>query len=52
MRNFSTYKKSFASTGISSKESILYKTIMCPLKDKCPSMIKSRWPTTNIKSFT
>lgn len=25
---------------------------MCPLRDKCDKIMKPRWPTSNIKSFT
>lgn len=34
------------------KEKILFKTIMCPLREKCPKSKVPRWPTSNTKSFT
>lgn len=30
----------------------LYKTIMCPLKNKCSKVRFQRWPSSNIKSFS
>jgi hypothetical protein len=36
MRSFSTYKRSQTRLDAFSKEKILYRTIMCPLRDKCP----------------
>ena len=36
MRSFSTYKRSQTRLDAYSKEKILYRTIMCPLRDKCP----------------
>lgn len=50
MRSFSTYKRS-QSRG-DGGEKILYRTIMCPLKDKCPKDMRPRWPTSNTKSKT
>lgn len=29
----------------------LFKTIMCPLKDKCSRVQKIRWPYSNIKTI-
>jgi hypothetical protein len=34
------------------KEKILFRTIMCPLKEKCNKAKMQRWPQTNIKSNT
>lgn len=32
--------------------SVLFKTIMCPLKDKCPKVRKNRWPSSSLKTIT
>jgi len=29
-----------------------YKSIMCPLKDKCPDDVRPRWPNTETKSIS
>ena len=34
------------------KERYLFKTIMCPLGDKCPKLKKHRWPNSSIKTVT
>jgi len=52
MKHFDTYKKSQTRLDLSKGERILFRTIMCPLKDKCPKIKKPRWPTSNTKSFT
>jgi len=31
---------------------VLFKTIMCPFKDKCPKDKKPRWPDSNVTSVT
>lgn len=30
----------------------IYKTIMCPMKDKCPKLIAQRWPSSSVKANT
>ena len=52
MRSFSTYKKSMTRLEVSKGEKLLYRSIMCPLKDKCPKDMRPRWPTSNTKSIT
>jgi hypothetical protein len=52
MRSFSTYKRSQTRIDAYSKEKILYRTIMCPLRDKCPKDMRPRWPTSNTKAKT
>lgn len=52
MRSFSVYKRSQTRLDTFSKEKILYRTIMCPLKDKCPKDMRPRWPTSNTKAKT
>jgi len=50
-KSFSKYKR--AQTMVdTTKEKILFRTIMCPLKEKCQKVKMQRWPTTNTKSFT
>mmetsp|Transcript_25437 Transcript_25437/g.19187 ORF Transcript_25437/g.19187 Transcript_25437/m.19187 type:complete len:279 (+) Transcript_25437:580-1416(+) len=50
-KSFSKYKK--AQTMVdTTREKILYKTIMCPLREKCGKVKTQRWPTSNTKSFT
>jgi hypothetical protein len=34
------------------KERYLFKTIMCPLLDRCPKLKKHRWPNSSIKTVT
>jgi hypothetical protein len=31
---------------------VLFKTIMCPLKDECNKVRKQRWPNSSLKSVT
>lgn len=50
--NFDSFKRSATMIDISKGEKCLFRTIMCPLKDKCPKIKKPRWPTSNTKSFT
>jgi hypothetical protein len=50
LKSFSVYKRSQSRSDYSEK--IIYKTIMCPLKDKCPHDIRPRWPTSNTKAIT
>ena len=52
MRSFSQYKRSMTRNDPNKGEKILFKTIMCPLREKCPKDKKPRWPTSNIKSVT
>ena len=35
-----------------SEEKSMFKTIMCPMKDKCPKILKPSWPTSNISAVT
>ena len=32
--------------------SLLFKTIMCPLRDICPQIHKKRWPASSLASVT
>lgn len=52
MRSFSTYKKSQTRLDLSKGEKILFKSIMCPLKDNCSKVKKTRWPTSSTRSIT
>lgn len=52
MKSFSVYKRSQTRIDISKEEKILFRSIMCPLKDKCPRDMRPRWPTSNTKSIT
>ena len=52
MRSFSQYKRSQTRLDSSKPEKILYRSIMCPLKDKCPRDQRPRWPTSNTKAVT
>lgn len=54
MKSFSHYKRSQTRMDMSmtGNEKILFKSIMCPLKDKCSKVMKPRWPSSNIKSVT
>lgn len=47
-------KKKAAQTILSDDSSckVLFKTIMCPLKDECSKVRKVRWPNSSIKSVT
>lgn len=51
-RGFSTFKKSQTRIDLSKGEKVLFRTIMCPLKDKCNRDKRPRWPTSNTKSIT
>ncbi len=51
LRSFSSYKRSQTRMD-DGKEMILYRTIMCPLREKCPSDMRPRWPTSNTRSKT
>jgi hypothetical protein len=52
MKHFSEYKRTQTKVDISKGEKILFRSIMCPLKDKCSKSKIPRWPTSNTKSFT
>lgn len=52
MRSFSTFKKSQTRIDMSKGEQVLYKSIMCPMRDKCLKDMRPRWPTSNTKSIT
>jgi hypothetical protein len=53
IKSLSQYRRSQSrGTGSDSNEFAMYKTIMCPLRDKCPHDIRPRWPTSNTKSIT
>jgi hypothetical protein len=52
LSKYSDFKRSQSKIDLSKQEKVLFKTIMCPLKDKCSKIKKPRWPSTNIKSFT
>ena len=52
MRSFSTYKRSQSRADMTKGEHILFRSIMCPLKEKCPRDQRPRWPTSNTKSNT
>lgn len=50
MRGFSQYKRSTTRADLSKNEKILFKTIMCPLKERCSKVQNHRWPISNIKT--
>ena len=50
LRSFSTYKKSQTRADMSKGEKIIYRTIMCPLKNKCTKDKRPKWPTSSTKS--
>lgn len=52
LRSFSVYKKSLTRLDVTKGEKILFRSIMCPLKEKCPRDMRPRWPTSNTKSIT
>ncbi len=53
-RNFNEFKKAQTKVDVSigSKEKIVFRTIMCPMRDQCPRDKSKRWPTSNISSHT
>lgn len=52
LTSFSVYKRSQTRADLSKGEKILFRTIMCPLREKCPKDMRPRWPTSNTKSIT
>lgn len=52
MRSFSSFKRSQTRVDLTKGEKILFKSIMCPLKDNCGKVKKPRWPTSNTRSVT
>ena len=53
MLHYNDYKRSQSKSSIiGKKEEHLFKTIMCPLKEKCNKIKVPRWPTSNIKTHT
>lgn len=40
------------STSTERKEKKIYKSMMCPLKDRCPGDIRPRWPMSNTTAHT
>lgn len=52
LRSFSIYKKSQTRPlDITKGEKIMYRTIMCPLRNKCPKDKRPKWPTSSTKSI-
>ena len=51
MLHFNDFKRTQSKIDLG-REQILFKTIMCPLKDKCGKLKNQRWPTSNIKTHT
>lgn len=49
VRGFSIYKRTQSKVD-TTKEKIIFRTIMCPLKDKCPKINNHRWPITQQKT--
>jgi hypothetical protein len=52
LTSFSVYKRSQTRAELSKGDKILFRTIMCPLREKCPKDMRPRWPTSNTKSVT
>jgi len=52
LTSFASYKRSQSRVDITKGEKILFRSIMCPLKDKCPGDMRPRWPTSNTKAKT
>lgn len=45
-------KEQRAHSNESDRPLYLYKSIMCPLKDKCPDATGPRWPNSNINTIS
>ena len=52
LKSFSMYKRSQTRLDSSKGERVLFRSIMCPLREKCPRDARPRWPTSNTKSIT
>ena len=44
--------RSVHSTSTERKDKKAYKSMMCPLKDRCPGDIRPRWPMSNTTAHT
>lgn len=44
--------RSMKSTSAERREKKVYKSMMCPLKDRCPGDIRPRWPMSNTTAHT
>ena len=52
MKNYESFKRTITKSDLRKEEINLFKTIMCPLKEKCLKITNRRWPTSSIRTHT